>query len=272
MVYETLVYRAVNTTPEGLSPMVPELLPGAYVAVVGATTADVIEARRAGLSVRDGILTLAPGSCSVITLLRAPMAGTVVEQVMATETGGINIDTCRTETGASKQGAAGALNGSGGSTSGHYALGTGRSHTNEGRWPSNLVLVHDVECRQEGVKKVPASNAPGRGSRGVGERSIGFGEGRGSERSMPFYTDPDHYGVEKVSAWICTPDCPVFLLDQQSGNRRSAGMYPSEAAPSGVFGTRTQGALYADSGSASRFYPQCRTQAEVEQWVKRLLG
>jgi DNA modification methylase len=43
-------------------------------------------------------------------------------------------------------------------------------------------------------------------------------------------------------------------LDQQSGDRRSAGDYPSDASTAGLFGQRQQGQLYADTGGASRFF------------------
>ena len=88
------------------------------MAVVGANAADVIEARRAGLGVRDGVLVPAPGVCGVVALLRMPMPGTVVDQVMATETGGLAIDPCRVQTGT----------------------------VTGGRWPSNLLLLHSRRC------------------------------------------------------------------------------------------------------------------------------
>jgi site-specific DNA-methyltransferase (adenine-specific) len=59
----------------------------------------------------------------------------------------------------------------------------------------------------------------------------------------------------------CVEDCPVRLLDEQSGERRSAGNYPTtysnSSGYSGGIG-KVQGPLYSDSGGASRFFYQAK--------------
>jgi site-specific DNA-methyltransferase (adenine-specific) len=65
---------------------------------------------------------------------------------------------------------------------------------------------------------------------------------------VKFESDPPYFE--------CVPGCPVAALDDQSGDRRSAGDYPSPA--SGRMGSTsfqpTQGQIYADAGGASRFF------------------
>ena len=76
------------------------------------------------------------------------------------------------------------------------------------------------------------------------------------------YLDPD--GTETITAWDCADGCPVKALDAQSGDRHSTlkGVFkapnPGKSAPGGCFGTvgGGVGAVYGDTGGASRFYPQ----------------
>lgn len=61
----------------------------------------------------------------------------------------------------------------------------------------------------------------------------------------------------------CVPGCPVAALDDQSGDRRSAGDYPSPAS-SRMGSTSfqpTQGQIYADAGGASRFFTNFEPEA-----------
>lgn len=81
----------------------------------------------------------------------------------------------------------------------------------------------------------------------------------------PGYREPD--GRETISDWTCEPGCPVLRLDEISGERRSAGFYPSEYRGTGegaVYGEgrRHQGTLYEDTGGASRFFKQVGGEIE----------
>lgn len=63
-----------------------------------------------------------------------------------------------------------------------------------------------------------------------------------------------------TEAWDCAPDCPIRELDEQSGDRRSAGLSPTTYSNSygyNEFGG-SQGPLYDDTGGASRFFKQVK--------------
>lgn len=98
----------------------------------------------------------------------------------------------------------------------------------KGRWPTNTLLCHTPDCRQD-----------------------------------------------DTAAWDCADGCPVKALDEQSGERPS-GIAVQRNGGGGVFypdpsrpGLKKRGATmsnvdwgYADSGGASRFYPQFSYTAE----------
>lgn len=221
------------------------LLPGAHAVVVG--DADVgIEGRFAGFEVRDTLAIISPSGVRHAFLLRKPIVeSTIVGQVLTTGTGALNIEGCRVD---------------------------GK------RWPSNIVFVHGPGCRDAGTKRVVASNAPGRASRGDGERGIGFGKSTGNTAPMPFYTDPNDYGMEVVAAWECEPGCPVAMLDAQSGVLKNGGQNESSTRGLGVFDPERAwtGALGAptfagDTGGASRFFPQFKDDHELLAWLTRLI-
>jgi DNA modification methylase len=122
-----------------------------------------------------------------------------------------------------------------------------------GRWPPNVALVHDPGCVPVGVRKVrgqpPVERNPGPAANRVYGTFDRFRDD-GSTR----YADPD--GTETVQAWRCVEDsCPVFLLDQQSGERnhaphRGARQRTPDAWPYGL----EAGSDYDDKGGASRFF------------------
>jgi DNA modification methylase len=69
-------------------------------------------------------------------------------------------------------------------------------------------------------------------------------------------------GDEEVEAWECHPDCPVRLLDEQSGittsgamNREVAG-YPGESATPFLRGRSGPSNQHGGTGGASRFFAQ----------------
>jgi DNA modification methylase len=126
-----------------------------------------------------------------------------------------------------------------------------------GRWPPNVVLVHDPGCVPVGVRKVrgqpPVERNPGPAANRVYGTFDRFRDD-GSTR----YADPD--GTETVQAWRCVEDsCPVFLLDQQSGETPSGGRLDvgGITAPNKVYGPRPRqlaGVFERDRGGASRFF------------------
>ena len=245
------------------------MLPGEHLVVIGREMA-AIRARLSGLQLRDTLLILLPGGTSLFAyLFRRPVESTIIENVLKYGVGGLNIDGCRITTRDNLNG--GAYSGGGRtadlpgaqrsqSAAGMFAEGAGRLpgefEQPSGRWPTNLLLVHGPGCKQVGTKKVPG------------------------------YADPD--GLETIPNWDCQPDCPVRLLDEQSGQIKSA--YPGN--PEGAqakygqpvlnpkrgncyapgLDTKPCGVLYSDSGGASRFYPQFPDLPAALEWLQRLVA
>jgi len=130
--------------------------------------------------------------------------------------------------------------------------------SSKGRFPANLVLSHTQECRRVGTKRVRC-NTPNRKDGTVNSDGV-FGCGVSDIEVMP-YADTD--GLETVEAWECSEDCPVRLLDEQSGVTTSTGgkglasQYPSyngSTVGNYLTGKRANMGGLGDIGGASRFF------------------
>ena len=192
----------------GWAEEVRDLLPGSHIALFAEDENAGIEGRLLGLELRDTILLLRSGpKAGLVFVFRVPlMEGTVAAQVLSTGTGGINTNACR----------------------------VGSSN---GRWPSNVTLVHGKTCTNIGSRTVPTSM----GVRGSDEGNLKYGGGKGLRRpnhgQIVGYGDED--GMETVESWECEPDCPAQLLSA--------------------------------FGEVSRFYPQFADEGLLVAWITRLL-
>lgn len=193
-----------------------------------------------------------------IILARKPLEGTVAANFEAHGTGGLSIDAARIATDWSERSDAW-------KRSGHSAQpdaekiaappGTGINCHPQGRWPANVVLEHTERCELRGTKRVRGSNPQGAvRTTALGRMNDDAWQPAEQERSTG-------YGAtEEVEAWTCAEDCPVRMLDEQSGelrnggqnatsNRRSVsvthGEWNAEHAPTAWAG---------DRGGASRFF------------------
>jgi len=132
-----------------------------------------------------------------------------------------------------------------------------------GRWPANLVLSHSEGCVCVGKKRVKSG--------------MGFTNETAEQRKRAMfnasppdggitYASPD--GTEEVEAWECSPDCPVRLLDEQSGDcsHERNGLRPLRRTKPSVthslgLGINNHvgpaGMAFGDSGGASRFFMTC---------------
>lgn len=229
----------------------------------------------------------------------------------------LQIDRCRVDRASKIQASAGGVGGYGGSSK-LYEKGTGQSFRTGGSWPPDTLISHCKCCVEVGTKKVRAANQPGRGGTlGEGVRGVGYGPriGFGNRvekgvETMPFYTDPEAYGMEIVRSFEClaacfcglaslavsgsapTPcpgcgderhwSCPVAMLDQQSGasgpslRKGNRATYESNRvfAEAGTRkGADKSGAGFVDSGGASRFFPTFRVHGEDTplRWLVRLI-
>jgi len=193
-------------------------------------------------------------------------------------TGAINIDATRVRTDENLSGGAYTEGGRSSdlpgadrseAAAGMFAEGGGRLpgeyQQPSGRWPSNLVLAHAPGCKRVGSKKVEASRA---GTLTSTEKALGLINDDGWQPKPTKYQYPED-GQETVEDWECVEGCPVRELDEQSGDRPStltgradpntSQPHPgTEMNPNSTFlGERTHHSdVYADSGGASRFFPQ----------------
>ncbi|MGB9803680.1 DNA methyltransferase [Desulfofundulus sp.] len=136
-----------------------------------------------------------------------------------------------------------------------------------GRWPANLVLSHTEDCVFKGYKRVKGSGTSKtfHGPYG-GLSATGFPRGWSHPGNQ--HAGPD--GMEVVEDWECAPDCPVRLLDKQSGELKSgfmrAGTERSNLCGySGAMPALTLHDTYGDSGGASRFF-YCAKVSRSERW------
>lgn len=122
-----------------------------------------------------------------------------------------------------------------------------------GRWPSNVVIEHADECVC------------------VGEvNDKGYVINRFTDGAKPFGGGAGHkYKTKKVEGgkrllYACVPQCPVRILDDQAGIRKSgrepkSGFVRNTDKYRGVYGSfrgtkREPGKLIGDTGLASRFF------------------
>jgi DNA modification methylase len=126
---------------------------------------------------------------------------------------------------------------------------------NLGRWPANVVLSHHPDCIPTGrLASVAGDNRPPQN----GSRPSGFGD-VGSESGNGKPAGP-LYGASEREIWDCHEDCPIRLLDQQSGHlksgvpgvRRKAHETNAMSGRLNLTGRTETG--YADAGGASRFF------------------
>lgn len=167
--------------------------------------------------------SLRPG-VEIWWLARKPLTEkSVVDQVLATGTGAINVDACRISGDMSElisPGTGKPRSGVGTHYSGEGSFGGSFANPPNqlGRWPTNVLLEHGVGCR---------------------------------------LIEKSDKGVED---WKCTQSCPILRLNEQSGVRKSGNAARSglsqKKVTTGFFANEsgTSVLCYGDSGGASRFF------------------
>jgi len=230
----------------------------------------------------EELLVTSSPPLTIIHLARKPLAGTVAENALKYGTGSLNIDGVRqTIPGGSpaqkrreiarRTGVVPNLSNS--EDDGKMERrGSGDTYLVDkageqlGRWPANVILEHDSRCRRAGTKRVKGSHSTTGAWGSPGNTPIFAGGWADNDKSLGYV---DAEGNETVDAWDCVPGCPVADLDEQSGERRSAGLYPTtyESARTGnpTSFQEKQGALYADSGGASRFFKQVQSPSPQQE-------
>jgi len=119
----------------------------------------------------------------------------------------------------------------------------------QGRFPANLILTHHPECECVGTKKVKTGkNIEEKGSGGIWQKSSGLPCGN---------QYGDENGEETIEDWNCHEDCPIKILDQQSGAVGGDSRTSKSTYDKGIWGNAKpveSKALYNDKGGASRFF------------------
>ena len=132
----------------------------------------------------------------------------------------------------------------------------------QGRWPANLILSHTPDCKCVGTKKVKNRS----GSVSGNEPSKPALNTYGEYDRKGFDTHKDCEGNETVESWECSLDCPVRMLDEQSGETTSSslgGRQRTGTGGQGIFGggNNSEANRHQDSGGSSRFFKCCEPDA-----------
>ena len=194
-----------------------------------------------------------------IVVAQKPKDGSYVSNVMKHGVGPLNIDACRIGL---SSGDDPRLGGKGSWKTDNMAQnaygerkGKKISSSSLGRWPANVVLTHDERCVQKGEKVVVGNgHVP---AQGKGNPFGGVNDKPREER---------HYKEEVVENWECVEECPIHILDKQSGITKSTTRPPTGKAlfapnddnrsvkwnANSVQDTTTRG--HKDKGGASRFF------------------
>jgi DNA modification methylase len=198
-----------------------------------------------------------------IVLARKPLEKglSIAENVIKWGVGGINIDGCRISTNGEKIniGFSGKILDD---TNGWNSNNIERTpyDSTQGRFPANVIFSHHEDCVCNGTKKVKGSKD------GVRKASSEFGQNSGwndhENKDTIRKGTADENGQEEVEQWDCDEDCPIRILDEQSGVSKSQGgrIGNKNGAYSGIgaigFTTNHKkgDAGFGDKGGASRFF------------------
>ena len=191
-------------------------------------------------------------------LVRKPYSPpNVIDNVLRYGVGGVNVEGCRIPTIDKRIYPHGP-----GGKSHHYSSDKRSAEvrpnpwemSSSGRFPANLVLTHHPACELLGTKRVPSSGQ----NKGepIESKSFGYHRDPGDGASSISYADQD--GMEEVEDWECHPDCPIWLLDEQSGILKTTWVSPEHK---NIRRGEILGSLghpgwqgYNDIGGASRFF------------------
>ena len=199
-----------------------------------------------------------------IVLARKPLEKglSIAENVLKWGTGAINIDGCRINTNddlaknyksvRKSDDEMGERGYKMGFRQGKDSIAEATESTSLGRFPANIILTHHPECECIGTKKVKGSNcSPEDIGKGDGENMFGI-------KGKITASHTDENGEETVEDWDCHEDCPIKIMDEQSGFTQSQKSMRGE----GGGGDKVQQLNYrkntlrghSDKGGASRFF------------------
>jgi len=209
-----------------------------------------------------------------IHITRKPVIGSVASNVLKWSTGGINIDECRVSTSENLSGGAYAKNPTHragkdmwtsdrkGDTNCFKRGGAGDYEQPTGRFPANLILSHQSECKQVGTRTVKGNRTDTRPDGDAGR------EDKTQWRFRPTDATKRGYGAtESVADWSCTEGCPIRELDHQSGERPSGGSSTTNPRQRGLYEDGLSERIITprtDTGTASRFFKQIQEEGDIK--------
>jgi DNA modification methylase len=195
-----------------------------------------------------------------IIVAMKPLAGTFAENALAHGVAGINVDGGRIGVEPMR-----VTRSDGILISENLAMGggnTGRidAGTVTGRWPANVALSHTEGCELLGMRKIPGHKGYPNGPGGIGANTNVKIKGESQEwAKAPHPGHADAEGQETVEQWRCVEDCPVRMLDEQSGQTISPEEVTRGGSDCGVpiaprRDTPQPYPCFGDTGGASRFF------------------
>ena len=205
----------------------------------------------------DGWGTALKPANEPIVLARKPLEKglSIAENILKWGVGGINIDGCRVGTEEIE------INGSGkkwrkNGSEIEYVKEPTRI-INQGRFPANIILTHHEDCECKGTKKVKSD-----GNFPKTQNTESWKMASKGKALTPENDYADENGNETIENWDCHEDCPIRILDEQSGISKTGDIKPYKSKSKGtIYGngkgyyTETRTADFkGDKGGASRFF------------------
>jgi DNA modification methylase len=217
-----------------------------------------------------------------IVLARKPLEKglSIAENVLKWGTGGINIDGCRVSSSEDMSNikAFGSM-----PTNKSDSIGFSRPWMNDresilekqnaaldkmknlGRFPANLILTHHPECECKGLKKIKGQiDKPTNRTKFDGtwnEDTTGFKKNINNIRLKEGFADEN--GEETIEDWECHENCPIRIMDEQSGVSKSPNTYTRKSDGFSIGNSYQKNVgekigieskNFGDSGGASRFF------------------
>jgi site-specific DNA-methyltransferase (adenine-specific) len=207
-----------------------------------------------------------------IVLARKPLEKglSVAENILKWGVGGINIDSSRIgfkddadykeSTQKNQHADFGTKPMTNNNVYGDYSMVQPKNYEPTGRFPANIILTHHPECECKGTKKVKSHN-PDNKCNNVGFNPSGdklYGKGNGITNNKGYAEN----GEETIEDWECHSDCPIRILDEQSGVSKSGknAVRTSDGFNENAYGkgigvkAGQNNGEYGDKGGASRFF------------------
>jgi DNA modification methylase len=186
-----------------------------------------------------------------IVMARKPLVGTVADNVLEYGVGGLNIDGCRvgTDGGTKRDGQSDKVTKTNPNlkpTNSLNRTGHGIIELNEGRFPANIIF----ECTCENPKVV----ADKYDIRAYNDYKNTFKSYEENNSVTGEYQIKD---VETTKVIHTDPNCPCYILDQQSGKSKSSSNKWEGDNNAAIYGKYQKGvrqSTFSDYGGASRFF------------------